>query len=165
MMKYQMLASTQQATSLQQLVPMELPEYTMSSQEHASPFFKVTRMKSQRSHSILKATRSSQLPAIRLAAYGQLTQATKFRFLKAMRMKSSLAHSTTKEILSLLAQRITHAESGRISSPLRDSRSHRPPASDQVINDAPAEDSLIHRLLLESPARHMFKCLLLISNQ
>ncbi len=65
-------------------------------------------------------------------------------------MKSSHAHSTMKAILSLLVQRTTHAESGRISLLLRVSRSLRQQASEHEVMVEVKLGSSIHSTFFES---------------
>lgn len=94
-----MLALTALETSSLLLQQMVLLEFIMSLLELVFHYFKVTKMKSQRSLSTLRVTKLSQLVAIKPAVSGQWIQATRFRFSRATRMKYSHAHSITKEIL------------------------------------------------------------------
>jgi hypothetical protein len=97
--KFSMLASIVLVTNWQRLVQTDSLEFTMCFPEHASQFYKDTRMKSVKSSSTPRATKLSLPRATKLAKFGQQTRVTRFKRWTATMMRSFPALSTTRATL------------------------------------------------------------------
>ena len=100
---------------------MVVPEYTMSLPGLASPYCKVMRTKSVKSHSTRRVTRSLRRAATRRADFGPRRPETRFSAweqtrARGTRMKFSLVRSTMRVTRSLQVRKITPAASGKISA-------------------------------------------------